>query len=174
MCRGRILGRDPNKSLKSFPPCYSQSALQLRLEIFISSNSRNLLQFLQSVPVLCKGERRKTWWKTIPPSLRYKKSIQRSQLWELSRLCPETSTKLYVHEIGFSTWMLLFLMHRSKAAKDSGDLQCKKHGREQTAQAFWPLKSLLSEGAAAGHAIHGAEPNWWVILSYIWVNLTYN
>ncbi len=26
--RGRILGRNPDKSLKSFPPCYSQSPLQ--------------------------------------------------------------------------------------------------------------------------------------------------
>jgi hypothetical protein len=33
---------NPDKSLKSFPPCYSQSPLQLCLEIFISSNSRNL------------------------------------------------------------------------------------------------------------------------------------
>ncbi len=42
--RGRILGRNLDKS---FPPCYSQSPLQLCLEISISSNSRNLLQFLQ-------------------------------------------------------------------------------------------------------------------------------
>jgi hypothetical protein len=44
--RGRFLGRNPDKSLKSFPPCYSQSPLQLCLEIYISSYSRNLLQFL--------------------------------------------------------------------------------------------------------------------------------
>ncbi len=29
------------------------------------------------------------------------KSIQKPQVWDLSRLCPETSTKLYVHEFGF-------------------------------------------------------------------------
>jgi hypothetical protein len=41
--RGQILGRNPDKSHKSFPPCYSQSLLQLYLEISIfSSNSRNL------------------------------------------------------------------------------------------------------------------------------------
>jgi hypothetical protein len=34
------------KSLKSFSPSYLQSPLQLCLEISISSNSRNLLQFL--------------------------------------------------------------------------------------------------------------------------------
>ncbi len=27
--------------------------------------------------------------------------IRKSQVWELSRLCPETSTKLYFHEFGF-------------------------------------------------------------------------
>ncbi len=36
---GRILGRNPDKSLKSFPPCYSQLTLQICLVISISSNS---------------------------------------------------------------------------------------------------------------------------------------
>ncbi len=44
---GQILGRNPDKSLKSFPSCYTQSPLQLCLEFSISSNSRNLLQFLE-------------------------------------------------------------------------------------------------------------------------------
>ncbi len=39
LSRGQILGRNPDKS---FPPCYSQSALQPCLQIYISSNSRNL------------------------------------------------------------------------------------------------------------------------------------
>ncbi len=47
LTRGRILGRHPDKVHNSFPPCYSQSPLHLCLEISISSNSRNLLQFLQ-------------------------------------------------------------------------------------------------------------------------------
>jgi hypothetical protein len=42
--RGRVLGPNPDKSLKSFPPCYSQSPLQLCLENSISSNSLNLLR----------------------------------------------------------------------------------------------------------------------------------
>jgi len=54
----QILIRNPDKSLKSFPPCYSQSPLQLCLEISIPSNSRNLFQFLQ---FSLKWERRKTW-----------------------------------------------------------------------------------------------------------------
>ncbi len=32
--RGRILGRNPDKSLQSFPPCYSQSPLQLCFEFY--------------------------------------------------------------------------------------------------------------------------------------------
>jgi hypothetical protein len=52
--RGQILGRNPDKSHKSFLPCYSQSPLQLCLEISISSHSHNLLristvQFLRTV-----------------------------------------------------------------------------------------------------------------------------
>ncbi len=42
---------------KSFPPCYSRSPTQLCHEIFISSNSCNLLQFLQFS--YCKLKRRK-------------------------------------------------------------------------------------------------------------------
>ncbi len=34
--RGRLLGRNPDKSFKSFPPCYSHSPLQLCLDIYIS------------------------------------------------------------------------------------------------------------------------------------------
>jgi hypothetical protein len=50
-CRGQIPGRNPYKSLKSFPPCYSQSPLLRCLEISITSNSSNLCQFLQSATV---------------------------------------------------------------------------------------------------------------------------
>ncbi len=39
--------------------------------------------------------------KLYPPCPCFKKSIQKPQVWELSRLGPETSTKLYVHEFGF-------------------------------------------------------------------------
>jgi len=41
--RGRFLGRNPDWRLKSFPPCYSQSPLQLCLEISVSLNSHNFL-----------------------------------------------------------------------------------------------------------------------------------
>ncbi len=48
-----------DESLKSFLHCFSQSALQLCFQIFISSNSRNLSSY-SSFTVNCKGEMRKT------------------------------------------------------------------------------------------------------------------
>ncbi len=59
--RGRILGRNPNKSLQSFPPCYSQSPLQLCLEISILKTHAASYNFYSSVTVHCKWERWKTW-----------------------------------------------------------------------------------------------------------------
>jgi hypothetical protein len=102
--RGQVLRRNPDKILQSFPPCYSQSPLQICLEISISSKSSNLLQFLHCITGHCNGERRKTWQKTTPPSLWFRKSVlkwfrisvQKPQVWELSRLRPETSKKLSV------------------------------------------------------------------------------
>ncbi len=35
-------------------------------------------------------------------------TVKKPQVWELSRFCPETSTKLYVHEFGFRKTLLLF------------------------------------------------------------------
>jgi hypothetical protein len=46
--------------LKSFPPWVFKVTSAACLEIFISSMSLNLLQFLQCVTVHCKGERKKT------------------------------------------------------------------------------------------------------------------
>jgi hypothetical protein len=73
-CRGRILGRNPDKILKSFPPKYSQSPLQLCIEISISSNSRNLLQFVQLLYTV-KEKGRKPDRKPYPPFLWFTKSI---------------------------------------------------------------------------------------------------
>ncbi len=101
--RGRILGRNPDKSLQSFSACYSQSPLQVCFEISISSNSRNFLQFLQfSYCVLYTVKEKGRNPDRKPYPLTYGLKIH-TETWELSRLCPETSTKLYVHEFGFST-----------------------------------------------------------------------
>ncbi len=77
---GRILGRNWDKSLKSFPPSYSQSPL-LRI----------LLALLP--PPLSKSDLKLVLW--------CKHCICKPQVWELSRLCLETS--LYVHEFGLCT-----------------------------------------------------------------------
>jgi hypothetical protein len=61
--------------------------------------------FLQIHPTsysFCKGERRKTW---------FKKLIQKPQGWELSRLCPETVMKLYVHKFGFCSYTSILILN---------------------------------------------------------------
>jgi hypothetical protein len=62
--------------------------------------------FYSLVTVHCKQKGGKPDRKPYPPSLCFKKSILKPQVWELSRLCPETSTKLYVHQLGFWTCCL--------------------------------------------------------------------
>ncbi len=70
-------------------------------EISISSNSCNLTQFLQfSYSTLSR--RKEENLKTIVPSIWSKKFIQKSQVWKHSRLCPETSKELNVHEFSFN------------------------------------------------------------------------
>ena len=71
-CWDRILGRNWDKS---FPPCYLKSPLQI-----------------DSPPALEK--------KWVENGLQCKNCIRKPQVWELSRLCPETSTNLYVHKCG--------------------------------------------------------------------------
>ncbi len=96
--RGRILGWNPDKNLNSFPPCYSQSYLQLGLEISISSNSCSLLR-ISTIKLLYTGKEKGGKPDRKPYPFPY--VLRNLQFWELLRLCPETSTKLYVHEFGF-------------------------------------------------------------------------
>jgi hypothetical protein len=89
-------GRNPDKSLKSFPSCYSQSPLQLCLEISISSNSTHAPLMISSVQLLYtvkeKGGKPDRKPYLLSQGLRnpYRKPSS-----------PETSTKLCVHEFGF-------------------------------------------------------------------------
>ncbi len=91
---GRILGRNPDKSLQSFPPCCSQSHQQLCLEIFIFSNSCNFLR-ISTVQLLYtskdKGEKvEKPPEKPYPLSYGLRNPYRNLK----SGLCSETSTKL--------------------------------------------------------------------------------
>jgi hypothetical protein len=90
---------------------YSQSPLQsepLPWDFYFFKLTQPLTVSM-CVTVQCKRERRKTWQKPTPPSLWFRKSIRKSQVWELSRLCPETSKKLYVHEFG--SWSSYTVLH---------------------------------------------------------------
>ncbi len=90
--------------------------LQFFLKISISSNSRNLLGIsshshnllhISTVKLLYtvkeKGGKSDRKLYLLPYSLR---KPDKDQVWELSKLCPETSMKLYVHEYGF--WTCLY------------------------------------------------------------------
>jgi hypothetical protein len=94
--RSRILGRNPDKSLKSFPPCYS---------LFLNSFDLRFL-FLHTHATsysFCKGERRKTDRKPYPLHYGLRNPFRNLKPVELSRFCPETSMNMYVHELGFRT-----------------------------------------------------------------------
>ncbi len=90
--RGRILGRNPDTSLKSFPPCYSQSHLQLWLKDLY------FFKLTQPLTVSVKEKWGKPERKPYPLPLR---NPYRNLKSELSRLCSETPIKLYVNEFGF-------------------------------------------------------------------------
>ncbi len=128
---GRILGWNPDKSFKSIPPCYSQSSLYcFALRFLFRQIHATSVSFYSSVTVHCKGDRRKTWQKTIPPSLWFKKS--KPQVRELSRVCPETSAKL-----GFCTNIRI---HRQSAYLFPADMVI----HSKVAQYLWLFKIWLT------------------------------
>jgi hypothetical protein len=69
--RGRILGRNPDKVLQSFSMLFTVISTALPWDFYFFT----LKHPLTVSTVHCKGEWRKAWEKTIPPSLWYKKSI---------------------------------------------------------------------------------------------------
>ncbi len=83
---------------------HSHLYIQLALRFLFLQTHATSYSFCSSllVTVHYKGERRKT--KLYPFLYGFKKSIQKPQVWELSRLYPETSTKLYVQEFGLVRW----------------------------------------------------------------------
>ncbi len=78
----KFLGECWDKSLKSFPTCYSQSPL--------------LTDFLPPLPLPPVK-----WFES---GLDCKHCIRKTQVWELSRLCPETQQNC---EFGFRTQIIL-------------------------------------------------------------------
>jgi hypothetical protein len=82
LTRGRILGRNWVISLKSFPPCCSQSPLLMYFTPPPPPPSKSGLQLVCNVNIVYENLKSEN----------------------VSRLCPETATKLYVHEFGF--WSL--------------------------------------------------------------------
>ncbi len=76
--RGRILGRNPDKSPRSFPPCYSQSPLcSFALRFLFLQTHATSYSFYRPVTIKEKGGT--LYRKLQPPSLWFKKSIQKPQ-----------------------------------------------------------------------------------------------
>ncbi len=85
--RGRVREHNGDKSLKSFAPCY----------IFTVTSNDGFYSSPHSL--------RKNGLKLVCSlNIVY---IRKPQVWELSRLCPETSTKLYIHEFGFRSRIII-------------------------------------------------------------------
>ncbi len=96
LSRGRILGRNLDKSLSSLLLTVTSTTLPWDFYFFkltqpLTASSVYLLNTIKEKGG--KPDRTLSLW--------FKKSIQKPQVWELSRLCPETFTKLFVHEFGF-------------------------------------------------------------------------
>ncbi len=91
---GRILGRNPDKILKSFPPCYSQSPLYsfvLRF-LFLQTHATSY-NFYSSVM-------RKSQWKPYPLPYGLRNPYR------TRKIMPGNLTKLYVHDFGF--WLFKY------------------------------------------------------------------
>ncbi len=71
------------------------------------------IQFLEFVTLRFKGERGKPDSKPYPLPYGLRKACRKPQAWELSRLCSETWTKLYVHKFGFPSSSMRVLMPKT-------------------------------------------------------------
>ncbi len=91
-------------------------------------------------------------WKTTPPSLWFKKSVQKPQVWELSRLGPETSKKLYAMnpayvqvtdnydcqvELFFQCTLFTVLLIKWKISLHTEHLPSESAIRWEDCSAFW-------------------------------------
>jgi hypothetical protein len=101
---GRNLGRNPAKVWRLFLLAMLSHLYSFALRFILLQTHATSYSFYNAFLYAVKEKGRKPDKKPpTPPSLWFKKSTQKPQVWELKRLCPETSKKLYVHEFGFWT-----------------------------------------------------------------------
>ncbi len=103
----RILGRNPDKSLKSFP--LSKSLPQLCLEIYISSNSFKLFQFLQFILHTVKEKGGKPDRKPYPLPYALRNPYRNLKSRNSQRNLNEISTKLCLDEFGFCSNIMWYI-----------------------------------------------------------------
>jgi hypothetical protein len=93
MNRGRILGRNPDtKVLKVFLLAIHSHLYNFALRFLFLQTHATSYSFYSSATVKEKGGNPDR--KIIPPFLWFKKSIQKTQVWELSRESPEPQQEI--------------------------------------------------------------------------------
>ncbi len=92
--RGRILGRNPDKR-KFSSLLFTVTSTALPWDFYFKHT--------QPLTVSVKENEVKNLIENQTPSLWLQQSIQKPQAWELQRLCPEISMKLYAHEYTFKS-----------------------------------------------------------------------
>jgi hypothetical protein len=110
--RGRILEQNSDKSFKSFPPCNSESPLQLCLDISISQTHATSYSLYSALLYTLKEKGGKPDRKPHPLAYGLR-NLYRNLKFENSQDNPETSKKLYVHEYGFRNQDAYILQLRS-------------------------------------------------------------
>jgi hypothetical protein len=108
--RGRILGQNLDKSFKSFPRCYSQSSLQLcSWDFYFFKFTQPLTISTVQVLNTLKEKWGKPDRKPYPLAYGLRNPCRTLKSENSQHLCPETSTKFYVHE--FSTHMQIQIIY---------------------------------------------------------------
>ncbi len=117
--RGRILAQNPYKSLKSFfSLLFTVTFTALSWDFYFFKLTHPLSVSTVQLMYIVKEKGGKPSRKPYPPSLWFKKSIQKPKVWELWRLWLETSTKFV------RTWIQLLVEHRMMTLRKCAKNQC--------------------------------------------------
>ncbi len=111
LCEAEFSDEIQSKVLRVFLLAIHSHIYSFALRFLFLQTHATSYSYYSSVTVHCKGERRKTWQKTIPPSsLWFKKSLQKPPVFENSQdYAQKPQQKLSVHEFGFiSQWWCVY------------------------------------------------------------------
>jgi hypothetical protein len=83
------------------------------------------------------------------------KSIQKPQVWELSRLCPKTSKKSYVHEFGFRELLPVEITWRTGPCDSNTTTEAIHNTHHRPSS---PLLQLGTAGRLVGSVLYSFPP----------------